>query len=406
MKIRSFLFIPLILIIGILSSCSESPEPEEILSHTLKKIESLDRVEQILVTEYHDSANYVFKTDTSVYYFIIQRPDILYGAKYHCPGYYLASNKPTKKIQYELATLRTDQFGDSYYKGAKNKQYIPIYGSIDAFRRFIPHLISDSAVRIIRLNDTLINSQEMLYHIQVKMKNRNINEDGKIHQVSFTDDHLLFTYDFFINKRTGLPEQVVFDYKYNGKTSQWWKATTLQYTFSPLRPGKTWDLSYNSQNYITVTDAERHASKNKKYTDFLINKAAPGWEMPSTDHKMYSLEDFSDKLLLIEFFTTTCGPCRRAYPFLNELQAKLDPAEFRAIGINFVNRPLDELKAYVKKAGIDFLVLNDTGQTALKYQVGGAPTFVMIKNGIIIYVDTGYTDNTMLKIMKEIDKNM
>jgi hypothetical protein len=51
-----------------------------------------------------------------------------------------------------------------------------------------------------------------------------------------------------------------------------------------------------------------------------------------------------------------------------------------------------------------FLVLNDTGQTAIKYHVKGAPLILLIKNGTIVYAVEGYSDQIKNEISSKIEK--
>ena len=66
----------------------------------------------------------------------------------------------------------------------------------------------------------------------------------------------------------------------------------------------------------------------------------------------------SDDLILADFYSDTCMPCRRMMPVLSELESELSD-KFTAVKIN---------------------VASD-GELADRYGVDAVPTFILFKNG-------------------------
>nr|2XBI_A Chain A, THIOREDOXIN [Schistosoma mansoni] len=68
------------------------------------------------------------------------------------------------------------------------------------------------------------------------------------------------------------------------------------------------------------------------------------------------LEQHKNKLVVVDFFATWCGPCKTIAPLFKELSEKYDAI--------FVKVDVDKLE-----------------ETARKYNISAMPTFIAIKNG-------------------------
>lgn len=91
---------------------------------------------------------------------------------------------------------------------------------------------------------------------------------------------------------------------------------------------------------------------------------------------MESFEEIinNDKLTLVDFFATWCGPCQAQAPVLEELK--------QAVGDN------------VKIVKID---VDNNMRLAAQYQVRSIPTLVIFKKGEPVWRDTGFHDLETLK---------
>lgn len=386
-----------------LSSCQQK-SAENILRKSLAKIENIKTVEQILVTEHCDLANYRFKTDTSVYYFDFRNGGKTLGSRYHSPGIYLSAERPTNNYNYEIAKVVEVGYGRKAYSGSGGSYY-PIFGSIDAAKRFLPNFLSDSTIHIMRLKDTTFNNQGIHYHINCLLMNKGIQPGGKLYDVSYAEDHYVSSFDLFINKKSNLPTEIVHKSNYRNKTKSWWKATSLQYNFRPQKPDSIWNLTSNPLNYIAYSSEEIRENRKERLLALLINTKAPGWELPDLSGINHTLDEFSDKLLLLEFWYIGCGGCHRSIPFLNEVKKQYDPAMFDVVGVNFVyTTDKTQLQKYVKDSGIDFLVLDMGALTAIDYKVNAGPTILLIKNGIILHAVEGYNDEVKAELTELIEK--
>jgi methylamine dehydrogenase accessory protein MauD len=108
-----------------------------------------------------------------------------------------------------------------------------------------------------------------------------------------------------------------------------------------------------------------------------LNQPAPNFSLPETYGGQVDLASFRGRPVLLVFWTTSCGICRRELPLLERMAP-----EFRSKGIEVVTIHLggkDEARDYLRSNHIGATALVDSeGTAAQAYQVSGVPKLVLI----------------------------
>ena len=112
---------------------------------------------------------------------------------------------------------------------------------------------------------------------------------------------------------------------------------------------------------------------------------APGFTLKCVqDAKDYSLSQYQGKVVLINFFTYFCGPCRQEMPHLNAIYQELKGQGFQMLGIGLSSTP-QQLKELVDKLGLTYPVLE--GHQGVSKAYGGVSlvplTFIIDRQGNI-----------------------
>ena len=127
----------------------------------------------------------------------------------------------------------------------------------------------------------------------------------------------------------------------------------------------------------------------------LLAMAAAGWaaNKPAPDFTLkdvlqgqdYSLSQFKGKVVMINFFTFFCGPCREEMPDLNKIYQEYQGKGFQTLGIALSSDPT-QIRFLVKQLGLTYPVLNGTDKVGEAYgNVVVVPTtFIIDKQGNIV----------------------
>ena len=121
--------------------------------------------------------------------------------------------------------------------------------------------------------------------------------------------------------------------------------------------------------------------------------AAPDFTLRTLDGPNLRLQEQRGRVVLVNFWATWCGPCRKEIPHLNKLAEKYRASGFVLLGIN-VDDDVHNAADVAAKLGIKFPVLLDTDKKVSHlYDLSTMPSTVVIdRNGRVRYLHRGYLD--------------
>lgn len=150
-------------------------------------------------------------------------------------------------------------------------------------------------------------------------------------------------------------------------------------------------LLYFGNMFLFKDKAESIDSDEKKdieEQEVALGSLAPDFTLKNLEGKKVSLSDYRGKIVLVNFWATTCGFCDKEMPDLNEIDKENDDVVVLAVD---VMESESKVKSYIEKGGYGFeVVLDEKGDIARKYLVSGFPTTCVInEEGILINGITG-----------------
>lgn len=124
---------------------------------------------------------------------------------------------------------------------------------------------------------------------------------------------------------------------------------------------------------------------------------APDISLPDLKGRTVRLADFTGRVVLLNFFATWCGPCRREIPDFIELQKKHGPAGLTIVGISLDWSGVHNVRRFCQARGINYPVLMAGDRSReIKAKVGGfrgiPTTFIIDRKSMIVGKVTGAPD--------------
>jgi thiol-disulfide isomerase/thioredoxin len=118
--------------------------------------------------------------------------------------------------------------------------------------------------------------------------------------------------------------------------------------------------------------------------------STPGLSLEDLGHKTHTLQDYRDRVVLVNFWASWCGPCVVEMPSMQRLQDAMTGKPFTLLAVNVEESPGTVWK-FAAKVGIRFpLLLDRDGQTAYDWGIDIYPTsFLIDPQGRVQYVAYG-----------------
>lgn len=115
----------------------------------------------------------------------------------------------------------------------------------------------------------------------------------------------------------------------------------------------------------------------------VLPRPMPKFDLADTSGKQWNTETMKDKVVLVDFWATWCGPCKEMKPLVDKAHA-----EFKSKGFEVLSVSIDEKEAtltdHLKQNIFTNPVLFDKNQTWAEWKVRVIPTFFVVKNGQIV----------------------
>jgi cytochrome c biogenesis protein CcmG, thiol:disulfide interchange protein DsbE len=120
---------------------------------------------------------------------------------------------------------------------------------------------------------------------------------------------------------------------------------------------------------------------------------APSFALPNAAGQMVALETLRGKIVYVDFWASWCSPCRRSFPWMNEMTRRYGPEGLTIVAIN-VDKKREDADKFLKQTPAEFIVVYDPAGTApAAWEVMAMPTsFVVDSTGKVVFVESGFKD--------------
>lgn len=130
-----------------------------------------------------------------------------------------------------------------------------------------------------------------------------------------------------------------------------------------------------------------------------VGDRAPDIQLTNINGERVNLKDWRGKRVMINFWASWCGPCKKEMPAINDVYEKIKHRDDVAILEVNVEESRETVKDYLKKMAPNFPVLLDSkGKAKDTYGVSGLPTtFFVDPKGKIVEKVLGPMDVETIK---------
>lgn len=149
------------------------------------------------------------------------------------------------------------------------------------------------------------------------------------------------------------------------------------------------------------------AQQNNAGSAIQVGQTAPDISLPGPDGKVRSLSAMKGKIVLLDFWASWCGPCRRANPHVVEIYNKYKDKGFDVFSVSLDKQ--DGKEKWIQAIKQDGLVWDNhvsdlqywNSAPAAVYGVRGIPkTFLIGRDGKIVAIDPRNTlEQELLKVL-------
>jgi cytochrome c biogenesis protein CcmG, thiol:disulfide interchange protein DsbE len=130
---------------------------------------------------------------------------------------------------------------------------------------------------------------------------------------------------------------------------------------------------------------------------------APAFALPTAAGETLALERLRGQVVYVDFWASWCGPCRRSFPWMNEMNRKYAAKGLAIVAIN-VDKKRADAERFLAQIPAEFTVVFDApGAVPAAYAVKGMPSSYLIDaNGRVAVVEQGFRDESRAVLEEKI----
>ena len=122
---------------------------------------------------------------------------------------------------------------------------------------------------------------------------------------------------------------------------------------------------------------------------------APGLALPDVKGSVVTLEKLRGQVVYVDFWASWCGPCRRSFPWMNEMQQKYGGKGLAIVAVNVDKKRADADKFLAQLPATFQVVFDEAGTSPAAFGVKGMPSSYLIDaRGNVVVVERGFLEGS------------
>ena len=141
---------------------------------------------------------------------------------------------------------------------------------------------------------------------------------------------------------------------------------------------------------------------------FAVDQGAEAPEFDVTGQAAnVKLSAYHGKLVYLDFWASWCGPCKKSFPWMNDMQKRYGAQGLQVVAVNLDAKRTDALE-FLSVVPVGFTIgFDPAGGVARSYGVKGMPSSVLIgPDGRVIAMHEGFSDGDKAELENRIRGNL
>lgn len=132
-------------------------------------------------------------------------------------------------------------------------------------------------------------------------------------------------------------------------------------------------------------------------------ETAPAFALPTAAGATVALADLRGQVVYVDFWASWCAPCRRTFPWMNDMNRKYGGKGFTIVAVN-VDKKRADAERFLAQTPAEFTVVYDApGATPSAYAVKGMPSSYLIDSkGKVVTVEQGFREERQAPLEAQI----
>jgi cytochrome c biogenesis protein CcmG/thiol:disulfide interchange protein DsbE len=137
---------------------------------------------------------------------------------------------------------------------------------------------------------------------------------------------------------------------------------------------------------------------------YSVSNDAPDFNLPGIKGNV-QLTELKGKVIYLDFWASWCKPCKKSFPWMNEMQQRYADDGFEVLAVN-LDKDRKLADEFLKQVNTRFtVVFDENGTTASLYKLKGMPSsYLITRDGKVSASHVGFREKDKEKLEQAIKK--
>jgi thiol-disulfide isomerase/thioredoxin len=136
------------------------------------------------------------------------------------------------------------------------------------------------------------------------------------------------------------------------------------------------------------------------------DSAAPAFDLPGPNGPV-KLSAYRGKLVYLDFWASWCAPCKRSFPWMNQIQARYGAQGLQVLAVNLDAKHQDAADFLAATSANFAIGFDPAGAVARSYGIKGMPSSILVgPDGRVLSMHAGFSDADKAELENLISANV